>query len=365
VASSESVLAWSRSDANRRDTRILLFLFALIILPVALYVGQYLTFVVALPMLSAPGAAEEAAVDSTRILTIAAASAIGILIVVVALEYRYAARLVLRVTGARPVTRDQEPELWRVVENLCIGTGLPHPGVYVIESEAMNSLSTGLDPESASLVFTRGLLDSMEKRELEGVVAQGLSQIGNRDTRLKTVVAALVATLWLPARLVWRLFGFLFGLHWAFGVGCLVWIGFPLLGGVGFAFVHGLQLMREDPVVGAILLGALFLPIYAFLLAPLAGIGIRAALSRERVQLADSDAVLLTRNPGGLLGALTKIRDGEKTEMSVSPATAHLFLVDPRPGEEEARGGFRRTHPPLDERIDLLKRMGGPAQSHG
>jgi len=359
VASPESVLAWNRSDANRRDTRLLLFLFGLIILPVVFYVGQYLTFVVALPMLSDPGAAEDAAADPTRILTIAAATALGILIVVTALEYRYAARLVLRITGARPVTSDQEPELWRTVENLCLGTGLPHPGVYVIESEATNSLSTGLDPETASIVVTRGLLNLLDRRELEGVVAQELVQIGNRDTRLKTVVAALVATLWLPARLVFGFFRLLFGLHWLFGVGCLVWIGLPLLGGFFFALGLGVQQLGEEPMLGAILLGAMFLPVYAFLLAPLAGLGIRGALSRERELLADADAVLLTRNPSGLLGALTKIRDEGSAELPISPATAHLFLVDPRPGDEGARGGFRRTHPPLDERIELLRRMGG------
>lgn len=359
MANPEHVLAWNRSDANRRDTRLLLFLFGLIILPVVFYVGQYLTFVVALPMLSVPGVAEEAAIDPIRILIIAAASAVAILIVVLALEYRYAARLVLRITGARPVTSDQEPELWRVVENLCIGTGLPHPGVYVIESEATNSLSTGLDPESASIVLTRGLLDLLERRELEGVVAQELVQIGNRDTRLKTVVTALVATLWLPTRLVYRFFRFLFGFHWVVGVGCLVWLGFPLLGGFIFALGVGFQELRTDPMLGTILLGAMFLPIYAFLLAPLAGVGIRAVLSRERELLADSDAVLLTRNSGGLLGALTKVRDEGSAELPVNPAVAHLFLVDPRPGEEAARTGFRRTHPPLDERIDLLQRMGG------
>ncbi len=360
MASPEPVLAWTRSDANRRDTWLLLFVFGLIILPVVFYVGQYLTFVVALPMIMVPAAEGEAAAPNPAlILPVAAAIALLILIAVVALEFRYAAKLVLRLTGAHPVTSDQEPELWRTVENLCIGTGLPHPGVYVIESEVTNLLSTGLDPQSSSIVVTRGLLDLLDRRELEGVVAQELVQIGNRDTRLKTVVAALVATLWLPAMLVFRFFRFLFGLHWLFGVGCLVWLGFPLVFGFIFAIGIGLQEMSTEPFLGAILLGAMFLPIYAFLLAPLAGLGIRAALSRERELLADADAVLLTRNPGGLLGALTKIRDGGMTVLPVNAATAHLFLVDPRPGADEARSGFRRTHPPLDERIELLQRMGG------
>lgn len=360
----EPVLAWNRSDTNRRDTRLLLALFALIVLPVVFYVGQYLTFVIGLPMMSAAGTGDGAAADPARILPIAAVNALVILAVVVALEYRYATRLVLRITGAQPVTREQEPELWNVVENLCIGTGLPEPSVLVIESDATNSMSTGLDPESASIVVTRGLLDLLSRRELEGVLAQEMSQIGNRDTRLKTVVAALVATLWLPASLVLRVIRFLFGLHWVVGVGCLVWLGFPLIGGLIFAIGLGIQELDTDPGFAVVLLGALLLPVYAFILAPLAGIAIRAALSREREQLADSDAVLLTRDPRGLLGALTKIRDTARAELEVNPAVAHMFLLDPRPGGE-SRTGFRSTHPPIDERIELLRHMGGPAPTAG
>jgi heat shock protein HtpX len=359
VSGPESVLAWSRSDANRRDTVLLLVLFAIVLLPAAFYVAHYLTSVVAIAALSTPGGSEQAATHPLRTIVTSALIAILILAIVVYLEHRYAAKLVLRVADARPVAREEEPELWRIVENLSIGTGLPTPEVRVIESEATNALSAGLDPDSASIAVTRGLLDLLDYRELESVVAREMVQIGNRDTRLKTVVAALVATLWLPPMIVYRFFRFLFGLHPIIGIGCLLYLGLPLVGGLVFALGIALGLLDSEPGFGLVLLGAMLLPIYAFLIAPLAGVAIRSALARERELLADADAVLLTRNPAGLRRALTAIRDAGRAAMPVTPASAHLFAVDPRSRQGAGASRFLRTHPPLEKRIELLARMAG------
>ncbi len=355
----QPVLAWRRSDANRRDTLLLLVLFAIVLLPAALFLAHYLTEIIALFLLFTTSA-DLPSTSPLRTLAISGFVAVLILVAVGMLEFRYAARLVLRITGAAPVTRDEQPELWRLVENLCIGAGLPVPAVCRIDSAAANAYSTGLRPDAASLVVTRALLELLDRRELEGVLAQEIVQIGNQDTRLKTVVAALVATLWLPVWLVARAFRFLFRLHWLVGAGCLLWIGLPLVFGTIASLPWWIDLvtqeMRADPVRGMLVLAVLSLPVYAMFIAPLAGVAIRAALSRKRELAADADAVLLTRNPGALMRALIKIRDAE-TVLPTHPATAHLFLVDPRAGG--GRSAVLRTHPPLERRIELLSAMGG------
>jgi heat shock protein HtpX len=341
----ERVLVYDRIEANRRNTALLLGLLALASLPAAAYVAQYLAFLIAIIMLSAGWAAA---------IIIGALMAVGIVLAAAYLQYRYSAALVLRLSGAREVGRDEEPELQRIVENLCIGAGLPQPKVYMVESGAANAFATGLDPERASLVVTRGLLSLLDRRELEGVVAHELSHIGNYDTRLSTTLATGVGLLRLPLAIVLGFFRFLFRFHWVVGVGVLLYLGLPLLFGVAFS----LSLLSSDPGVGVVVLLAMAVPVYAIVGAPLLGLLLRRSISRQREFLADADAVLLTRHAEGLATALAKISAASGTPVKAEGTTAHLYVADPIGGEAPWWDRIFSTHPPIRERIALLADMG-------
>ncbi len=345
----ERVLVYDRIDANRRSTRLLLGLFAVVLLPAAAYVTQYLMFVALLGSLSLSGS------NIAVSIILAAIIALAIIFVAAYLQYRYASALVLRLAGAREVERDQEPDLWRTVENLCIGAGLPQPRVYVVEDGSPNAFATGLDPESASLVVTRGLLEFLDRRELEGVIAHELSHIGNYDTRLSTILAVGVGILRLPFVIVSGFFRFLFRLHWIVGAGALLYLGVAPLLGVAF----GLSLIASDPAVGSVLLFATALPVYVVLGAPLLGLLIQRAIAQQREFLADADAVLLTRDAEGLATALTKMSAAGGLRMKVGGATAYLYIANPLPGDAPWWDTTFATHPPVEERIAALAGMGG------
>ncbi len=344
----QPVLIYDRVDANRRNTVLLLGLFALISLPAAAYVSQYLAFVVTIFVFSASGD------DWVTAFIAGAIIAVAIVVVAAYLQYRYASAAVLRFAGGREVERDEEPDLWRTVENLCIGAGLPQPRVYVRESVAANAFATGFSPEHASLVVTRGLLELLDRRELEGVIAYELSQIGNYDTRLSAIVAAGVGTLRLPFVVVVGVFRFLFRLHWIVGVGVLFYLGLPLLTGVAFSIV----LLSEEPGIALLILLALALLAYVLLGAPLLGLLLRRAISRQREFLADADAVLLTRHAEGLATALTKMDAAGGSPINVGGATAHLYIVNALPEDAPWWDRIFSSYPPIEERVALLAGMG-------
>jgi len=345
----EPVLVYDRIAANRRSTLLLLGLFALMSLPAVAYVAQYLAFVVTIFFSSTPG--------SDWVTTVIEGAVIALAVIVAAayLQYRYCATAVLRFSGAREVERDDEPGLWRTVENLCIGAGLPQPRVYVVESMAANAFATGMSPEDASLVVTRGLLELLDRRELEGVVAHELSQIGNYDTRLSAIMAAGVGTLRLPFVVVAGFFRFLFRLHWVVGAGVLLYFGVPLL----VAVVFSVAFVSEEPGIALLVLLALASLAYVLLGAPLLGMLLIRAISRQREFLADADAVLLTRHAEGLPTALAKMEAASGSGMKVGGATAHLYIVDPIRDEASWWDRVLLTHPPVEERIAALANMGG------
>src|SRR3990170_1462890 len=175
----QRVLIWDRIDANRRSSRLLVLAFAAVLLPVVAYLAMYLMVWVAMALgLIAVGfgLADAVSGDSGFAVFAAVDAALSVLILlaVAYLLFRFASAIVLRLAGGRPVTQAEEPDLWRTVENLCIGAGLRQPRLYVVESGAANPFATGLDPARASLVVTRGLMDLLDRRELEGVVAHEL-----------------------------------------------------------------------------------------------------------------------------------------------------------------------------------------------
>jgi len=231
---------------------------------------------------------------------------------------------VLALTGARPADAP-EAECKRLLENLSIGAGLPTPRLYVIESSSPNAFAAGTDPKSSVVVVTRGLLQLMDQRELEGVLAHELSHIANQDTRLNTIVASIALFLRLPYLLRKR--------HRRNG------------GSTYNPFYRRFQMYR-------LVLSPLYL--YIFFIAPFMASVIRSAISRGREYLADADAALLTRYPEGLMRALSKIRGAGSVLTNANPVVSHFYFGDPRPASFASGlfgGNLLATHPPIDQRI--------------
>ena len=239
-------------------------------------------------------------------------------------SYWYSDKIVLKMSKAKLIEFENNKELYRLVENLCITAGLPLPKIYIIDDTAPNAFATGRDPEHAVVAVTSGLLQKLDRSELEGVIAHELSHIGNRDILLATVVVVLVGIVALLADF------FRYSL----------WFG----GG-----------NRDNRGGGWIVIVAILLSI----LAPLFAMLIQLAISRKREFLADADGALLTRYPEGLASALQKIStDSEKLEVA-NRATAHLYFANPFKGKKVSK--WFMTHPPMEERIAALR--GAPVSS--
>jgi heat shock protein HtpX len=352
------VVVFDRIDANRRNTRRLVGIFGFALLPVVGWLSAYLPvwFVMFLPGLMV--FMQEARKGLTAYLVLAGAITPVLLTVALYVQYRYADRIALRMAKARPLGRDRERRLWDTVEGLCLGTGLPLPKLYVVETEDPNAFSVGLDPGRSSIVVTRGLVSLLSPREMEGVLAHELSHIGNQDIRLNTTVAAMGAILRLPFRLLTAPFRFLFHVHWLLGSASLLLFFRMLL--LLSGTTKDLQSLDEiDPsgLLRTIALVQIGVVLYTFLVAPLIGLLLPLAISRQRELLADADAALLTRDPPSLARALAKIAGAGKGSMRGSHAMAHLFIADP-PGAGRWWKGIISTHPPVGERIELLAGMG-------
>ncbi len=238
-------------------------------------------------------------------------------------SYWFSDKIVLSMTGAHPITRDMHPELWNIVENLSITAGLPMPKVYIVEDPSPNAFATGRDPEHAVVAATTGLLQILDKNELEGVMAHELSHIGNRDMLVMTVAVVLAGFVAMLADFFTRMM-----------------------------FMGGDE--KKHPAF-------LILGIVGIILAPIAAQLIQLAISRKREYLADASGALLTRYPEGLASALEKISRAGRPMNSASHATAHLFIADPFGGEEKnfwsKIGGLFQTHPPAEDRVRLLRGM--------
>jgi len=361
----ERVLIWDRIDANRRTSRLLLLAFAVVSLPVAVYLAMYLMLWVAMVLgvlAVGVGLGNVFSEDDSSMAVfgaICAAVSVLILLVLAYLQFRFASAIVLRLAGARPVTRNEEPELWRTVENLCIAAGLPQPRLYVVESGAANAFATGLDPQRSSLVVTRGLLGLLDRRELEGVVAHELAQIGNYDTRLGSLLAVGVAMLRLPLVIVIAIFRFLFRIHWALGWAILLYLGVPMLVTIPLGISLVDDFMAEGTLAGIMFIFAMILPFYVFLAAPAIAYLLRTAVLREREHLADADAALLTRYPEGLARALAKMASAGSGGLKAGAATAHLWVVDSLAAGAPWWDRAFSSHPPLAGRIEAVAAMGG------
>ncbi|MCX6796700.1 MAG: M48 family metallopeptidase [Candidatus Falkowbacteria bacterium] len=254
--------------------------------------------------------------------------AVGFSIISSFISYWYSDKIVLAMSSAKEVEHKDSPELYHIVENLCITAGLPVPKIYIIDDTAPNAFATGRDPEHAIIAVTAGLLQKLEKTELEGVIAHELSHIGNRDILLATLVTVMVGVIVLLADWFRR---------WTF------WGG------------GRRRESKSNGLDAAIMIIAIVLSI----LAPIFAYLMQFAISRKREFLADADGALLTRYPEGLARALEKIsHDREPLEVA-NRATAHLYITSPFKEDEQGKIGFFTklfmTHPPIEERIRALR----------
>ena len=256
--------------------------------------------------------------------------ALGIASVGTVSSYYFSDKLALAITGAREVTQEQAPQLVNVVHEMAIAAGLPMPRVMVVPDPAPNAFATGRDPEHGVVAVTTGLLERLDREELQGVIGHEMSHILNRDTRVTTLVVAVCGAVVVLCDLFWR-----------------------------FSF-FGSRRSRSrggDNIGAAVLL--LALAVVTLVLAPLAASLIQAAVSRKREELADSTAVALTRNPAGLRRALEKLLSDQTIVRKTSRATAHLWIESPLDREHSGSWLNRMfdTHPPLDQRIQALLAM--------
>ncbi len=239
-------------------------------------------------------------------------------------------KITLAISGAKQIEKKDNPELYNLVENLTIATGLPMLKIYIIEDPAPNAFATGRDPQHASIAVTRGLLNKLQKNEIEGVLGHELSHIKNYDIRLLTLTVILVGFIALLSDFFLR---------------------FTIWGG-----------RNREEGEGQAQLILLVLGIILAILAPLIATLIKLAISRKREFLADADGALMTRYPEGLASALEKISRDKEPLKAANKATAHLYIANPL-GEHKgknARGWFAGlfdTHPPIEERIKRLKQM--------
>lgn len=242
--------------------------------------------------------------------------------------YWWSDKIILGISGARPASREKDFQFFTVVENLAMAARLPMPKLYVIDDTAPNAFATGRDPAHAAICATTGLLQKLDRTELEGVIAHELAHVGNYDVRLMSVVTVLVGVITLLADWLLR----------------------------GVAFRRGNR-DRDSGQLGVVLFIA---GIALAFLSPMIAQLMKLALSRRREHLADAEAVKLTRFPEGLARALEKISADKEPLEVANKATAHLYITNPLKNHRDQIGWFAslfNTHPPVEERIKALRAM--------
>jgi len=230
-------------------------------------------------------------------------------------------------SGARPASRKKNFDLYTVTENLSIASGIPMPKLYVIEDSAMNALATGRDPKHAVICATTGIIDRLDRRELEGVIAHELSHIQNYDIRMMAIVAVLVGTIAYASDFFMR----------------SLWWG-------------GRDRDNDNKDSGSLFL---VIGIVLAIISPIIAMCIQMAISRKREYLADASGALLTRYPEGLARALEKMKGDHEVLEAATNATAHLFITNPFKGKQFGAwfAGLFDTHPPIADRIKILRNM--------
>ena len=236
--------------------------------------------------------------------------------------------IVMSMNGAREVSRQEEPVLYHVVEDMAMVAQIPMPRVYVIDDPGLNAFATGSNPQNAAVAATSGLLDIMNREELEAVIGHEVSHIRNYDIRISTIAVALASAITLLSSMAGR----------------MMWWG-------------GASRSRRsnDRDSGGLEMIMLAISLLAIVLAPLAATLVQLAISRQREFLADASSVELTRNPQGMINAIQKLDHSQPMNRPVDDASSALYINDP-----QKRGFLKKlfyTHPPISERIERLKQM--------
>ncbi|MFH1286428.1 MAG: M48 family metalloprotease [Candidatus Magasanikbacteria bacterium] len=291
---------YSQIDANKRRTVILMMFFIAFILGLGYFLGVYMGF-------------------GYEVMALA----IVLSVVMNLAGYFVGDKIALKSTGAKEIKKQDNPYVFRMVENLCLTAGIPMPKVHIIQSTALNAFATGRDPEHASIALTTGIIERLENEELEGVIAHELSHIQNYDIRVMMIVVVLVGSIALLSDIFFRM-----------------------------RFFGGGNNNKSSGQLGGILMIA---GIALLILSPIIAELIKLSISRKREYLADASGALLTRYPEGLAKALEKISGSKETMPHASAATAHLFISNPF--KKGRVSGLFSTHPPIVERVKKLRGM--------
>jgi len=293
-------------DSNKRDTIIIIVAFIAVVSFVGWFIGQYYFNGSGIPM-------------AGFALLFSGLSSV--------VSFYNSDKIVLAISQAREVAEEENHDLHNLVENMSIASGILKPKIYMIDDTAMNAFATGRDPQHSTICFTSGIVERLEKRELEGVIAHEMSHIGNHDTLLMCVVSVLVGTIALLSD--WFTRGMFYG--------------------------GRRRRSSSDSEIGGVLL---LIGLVLVILSPIIATLIKLAISRHREYLADASAALITRYPQGLANALKKLAADDEILEVANSATAHLYIDDP---VAERRGGWLsslfNTHPPIEERIQRLECM--------
>ncbi|HOX21708.1 MAG TPA: M48 family metallopeptidase [Candidatus Paceibacterota bacterium] len=297
---------YTQQSKNIRKTWLLMSLFLVVIIALGWFLSYYY--------------------QSPNILYIAVIFSVGMNFI----SYWTSDKIVLGLSHAQPLEHDQNQELYHIVENLCITAGLPMPKIYILPEASPNAFATGRNAQHAALAVTQGLLDKLNKSELEGVIAHELSHIGNRDILLQTVIVVLVGLVSIVSDMFLR----------------------ARFSGMGGSRDND----RDSGQLGAIIMvvGLVFI-----ILSPIIAQLMQLAISRKREYLADASGALLTRFPEGLANALEKISADQTPMRYTSNATAHLYISNPFKGKKKNSWLVKMfsTHPPIEERVKILREM--------
>ncbi len=317
-------------DQNKRRTVLLVLLFPFAFAALVLATAGIFFFLTGDPYASsaASGTLTPAQVQVAQIALWAAPICWALAVVWIIIAYFTGDKLMMSGVGAVRITRQDQPEIYRLVENLCITRGLPLPRIYILDDDSLNAFATGRDPEHASIALTKGIVQKLDRVELEGVVAHELAHVENRDIRLMLITVAGISFFTFAGEMLIRM-----------------------------GISSGRRNRKNNGGMLLVVLGLVCL-IYGYFLAPL----IRLAVSRQREYQADATAALTTRNPAALASALRKISSDSRVEaLDKRESMAAMCIANPleKMGLFSGLSGLLATHPPIEKRIAALLEMDG------
>jgi len=294
---------YNQIDSNKRKTTLLITIFLVFIIGLGWFLGIYMGYGYEITIL---------AVIISFIMTL--------------VSFYSGDKVALASTGAKAIKKEDNPYVYRMVENLAITAGIPMPKIHIIDSPAMNAFATGRDPEHASIALTTGLINNLENQELEGVIAHEMSHIKNYDIRVMMIVIVLVGSVSILSNMFFR--------------------------ARSFGFSGKKDSNNNGGLIGTIIM---IIGVALLVLSPLVAQLIQLAISRKREYLADASGALLTRYPEGLASALEKISQSKISLKTASAATAHLLISNPFKNQSFLT--FFSTHPPIEDRIKKLREI--------